>query len=188
MQLFSSLSILCVAFFETGMKTDFFQSCGHCWVFQICWHIECSTFIALSFSIWNSSTGIPIPSLAFFVVMLSKAHLTSHSMMSGSRWVIIPLWLSGLWSSFLYSSSVFSCHLLLISSASVRSLPFLSFIDQPRQHIKKQRHHVNKGPSSQGYGFSSSHVWMWELDYKESGALKNWCFWTVVLEKTLFFS
>ena len=52
--------------------------------------------------------------------------------------------------------------------------------------LKKQRHYfVNKGPSSQGYGFSSSHVWVWELDYKESWALKNWCFWTVVLEKTL---
>ena len=58
--------------------------------------------------------------------------------------------------------------------------------DQPRQHIKKQRHcFANKGPSSQGYGFSSSHVWMWELDYKESWAPKNWWFWTVVLEKTL---
>ena len=59
--------------------------------------------------------------------------------------------------------------------------------DQPRQHIKKQRHYfANKGPSSQGYGFSSSHpVWMWELDYKESWAPENWCFWTVVLEKTL---
>ena len=57
--------------------------------------------------------------------------------------------------------------------------------DQPRQHIKKQRHYfVNKGPSSQNYGFSSSHVWMWEWDYKESWAPKNWCFWTVVLEKT----
>ena len=56
--------------------------------------------------------------------------------------------------------------------------------DQPRQHTKKQRHHfTNKGLSSQGYGFSSSHVWMWELDYKESWALKNWCFWTVILEK-----
>ena len=51
---------------------------------------------------------------------------------------------------------------------------------------RDQRHYfANKGPSSQGYGFSSSHVWMWELDYKESWALKNWCFWTVVLEKTL---
>ena len=58
--------------------------------------------------------------------------------------------------------------------------------DQPRQHIKKQRLYFNnKGPSSQGYGFSSSHEWMWELDYKESWVQKNWCFWTVVLEKTL---
>ena len=58
--------------------------------------------------------------------------------------------------------------------------------DQPRQHIKKQRYYfANKGPYSQGYGFSSSHVWMWELDYKGSWALKNWCFWTVMLEKTL---
>ena len=58
--------------------------------------------------------------------------------------------------------------------------------DQPRQHIKKQRHYfANKGPSSQSYGFSRSHVWMWELDYKENWAPKNWCFWTVVLEKTL---
>ena len=55
-----------------------------------------------------------------------------------------------------------------------------------RQHIKNQRHYfVNKVSSSQGYGFSSSHVWMWELDYKESWAQNNWCFWTVVLEKTL---
>ena len=58
--------------------------------------------------------------------------------------------------------------------------------DQPRQHIKEQRHwFANKGPSCQSYGFSSSHVWIWELDYKESWTLKNWCFWTVVLEKTL---
>ena len=58
--------------------------------------------------------------------------------------------------------------------------------DQPRQRIKKQRHYfANKGPSSQGYGFSSGHVGMWELHYKESWLQKNWCFWTVVLEKTL---
>ena len=64
--------------------------------------------------------------------------------------------------------------------------PWKKSYDQPRQHIKKQRHYfANKGPSSQSYGFSSSHVWMWELDHKESWALKNWCFWTVVLEKTL---
>ena len=54
------------------------------------------------------------------------------------------------------------------------------------KHIKKQRHYfANKGPSSEGYGFSSGHVWMWDLDYKESWVPKNWCFWTVVLEKTL---
>ena len=64
--------------------------------------------------------------------------------------------------------------------------PWKESYDKPRQHIKKQRHYfVNKGLSSQGYGFSSSHVWMWELDYKESLAPKNWCFWTVVLEETL---
>ena len=64
--------------------------------------------------------------------------------------------------------------------------PWKKSYDQPRQHITKQRHYfANKGSSSQSYGFSSSHVWMWELDHKESWALKNWCFWTVVLEKTL---
>ena len=57
---------------------------------------------------------------------------------------------------------------------------------KPRQHIKKQRHYfVNKGPSREGYGSSNGHVWMWELDYKESWAPKNWCIWTVVLEKIL---
>ena len=57
---------------------------------------------------------------------------------------------------------------------------------QPRQHIKKQRHYfADKGPYSQSYGFSSSHVWMWDLDHKKSWVLKNWCFWTVVLEKIL---
>ena len=91
---------LALPFFRIGMITDLFQSCGHCWVFQICWYIECSTFTASSFRIWNSSTGIPSPPLALFVVMYSKAHLTLHSRMSGSRWVITPSWLSGLWRSF----------------------------------------------------------------------------------------
>ena len=64
--------------------------------------------------------------------------------------------------------------------------PWKKSYEQLRQLIKKQRHYfANKGPSSQSYGFSSSHVWMWELDYKESWALKNWCFWIVMLEKTL---
>jgi len=96
------------------MKTAFFLSCGHCWIFQICWHLECSTFTASSFKTWNSSAGIPSPPLALFVVMLPKDHLTSHSRMSGSRWVITPSWLSGSCRSFLYSYSVYSCHLFLI--------------------------------------------------------------------------
>ena len=64
--------------------------------------------------------------------------------------------------------------------------PWKESYDQTWQHIQKQRYYfVRKGPSSQGYDFSSSHVWMWELDHKESWVSKNWCFWTVVLEKTL---
>ena len=65
-------------------------------------------------------------------------------------------------------------------------IPWKKRYDQPRQHIKNQRHYfANKGLSSQGYCFSSDHVWMCELDYKESWVPKNWWFWTVVLEKTL---
>ena len=65
-------------------------------------------------------------------------------------------------------------------------IPWKKSYDQPRQHIKKQRHFLaDKGPYSQSYDFSSSHVWMWELDYKEGWVPKNWCFQSVVLEKTL---
>ena len=65
-------------------------------------------------------------------------------------------------------------------------LPCKKSYDKPRQHIKRQRHHfAGKGPSSWSYGFSSNHVQMWELDHKEGWAPKNWCFWIVVLEKTL---
>ena len=67
----------------------------HCWVSQICWHVECSTFTASSFRIWNSSLGIQSPPLALFVVMLPKTRLPSHSKMSGSRWVITPSWYMG---------------------------------------------------------------------------------------------
>ena len=64
--------------------------------------------------------------------------------------------------------------------------PWKESYDQARPYIKKQRHYfANKGPSSQGHGFSNGHVWMWELDHKESWVLKNWWFWTVALEKTL---
>ena len=106
------------------MKTDFFQSCGHCWVFQICWHIDCNTLTS-SFRIWNSLTGIPSPPLSLFVVMLPKTYLTSHSRIALGEWFTWS-WLSGSW-SFLCSSSVCSYD-PLISSASVRSIPFLSFI------------------------------------------------------------
>ena len=106
---------LALSFFGTGMKIDLLQSCGHWWVFQICWYIECSTFTRSSFRIWNNSTGIPSPLRAWFIVMLPKTHLTSHSRMSGSRWEIKPSWLSGSWRSFLYNSYVYSCHLFLIS-------------------------------------------------------------------------
>ena len=111
------------------MKTDLFQSCGHCWIFQICCHIECSPFTASSFRIWNSSTGIPSPPLTLFVVILPKA-----------TWLHIPGCLAlgelshhhdylGCEALFLFSSSVYSWHLFLISSASVRSRPLLSFIE-----------------------------------------------------------
>ena len=109
------------------MKTDLFQSCGHCWVVQICWHIEYTTFTASSIRIWNSSAGIPSPPLVLSILMLLKAHLTSYSRMSGFRWVITPSWWSGPWRSFLYSS-VYSCHLFLVPSASTRSIQFLFFI------------------------------------------------------------
>ena len=70
---------LALPFFGIEVKTDLFQSCGHCWVFQICWYVECRTLIASSFRIWNSSAGLPSPPLALFIVMLPKAHLTLHS-------------------------------------------------------------------------------------------------------------
>ena len=75
---------------------------------------------------------------------------------------------------------------MMTAAMKIKDTLWKKSYDQPRQHIKKQRHHfANKGPSSQSYGFSSSHVWMWKLDHKEGWVPKNWCFWTVVLEKTL---
>ena len=75
---------------------------------------------------------------------------------------------------------------MVTAAMRLKDAPWKKSFDEPRQHSKKQRHYfVDKGPSSQSYGFSSSHVSVWGLDYKESWVLKNWCFWTVVLEKTL---
>ena len=76
---------LVLLFFGIGMKTDLFQSCGHCWVFQIFWHIACSSLTPSSFRIWNSTAGIPSPPLVLFIVMLPKALLISHSRVSSSR-------------------------------------------------------------------------------------------------------
>ena len=73
-----------------------------------------------------------------------------------------------------------SLHMATAAMKSKMFAPWKKSYDQPRQHIKNQRHYF-----ADKSGFSSSHVWMWELDHKESWALKNWCFWTVVLEKTL---
>ena len=71
-------------------------------------------------------------------------------------------------------------------SLKLKEAPWKKSYDQLRQHIKKQRHYfANKVPHSKSYGFSSGHVWMWELDHKENWTPKNWCFWTVVLEMTL---
>ena len=91
---------LALPFFGIGMNSEHSQTCGHWWVIQICWPIECSTFTVSSFRIWNSLTGIPSLLLSLFVVMLPKVHLTSHSRMSDSRWVITPSWLPGSWRSF----------------------------------------------------------------------------------------
>ena len=75
---------------------------------------------------------------------------------------------------------------MVIAAMKLKDTPWKESYDQPRYHIKKQRHYfANKGPSSQGYGFSSGHLWMWELDGEESWAPKNRCFWSVVLVKTL---
>ena len=81
------------AFFGIGMKTDLFQSCGHYWVFHICWHTECSTFTASSFRIWNRSTGIPSPALALFVV-IRWSHEMESSWMGlvplSKSWELVP--------------------------------------------------------------------------------------------------
>ena len=107
------------------------------WGFPVLWPllsfpyllaVEYSILTASSFRSWNSSAGIQSIPLALFIVMLPKVYVNSRSRMSGFRWVITPLWLSESWRSFLYYSSVYSCHLILIFSASVRFIQFLSFI------------------------------------------------------------
>ena len=91
---------LVLPFLGIWIRIDLFQSCGHYWVFHICWHIECSTLTASSFRILNSSSGITSLPLALLATVLPKAHLTSYSRMSDSKWVTTPLWLSGSLTSF----------------------------------------------------------------------------------------
>ena len=94
-----------------------------------------------------------------------------------------PFWRSVL--GFLWKEWCWSWNSSTLATSCKELTPWKVMI-KPRQCINKQRHYfANKSLSSQGYGFSNSHVWMWELDYKESWAQKNWCFWTVMLEKTL---
>ena len=119
---------LALPFLGIWMRIDLFQFCGHCWVFQMWWHIECSTSIAWAFRTLNSSAGILSPPLALLAVVPPKAHLTSHSRKSDSEWGTTPSWLSWSSRSFVYSSFVYSFCFFLIFSASIRSLPFLFFI------------------------------------------------------------
>ena len=125
---------------------------GNCFSLELKWKLTFSSNVttaefskfagilraAASFRTWNSSAGIPSPPLALFVVMFPKAHLTSDSRMSDSRWLITPSWLSGSLRSFLYSSSVYPCHLFLISSASLGPYHFCPLLC-PSFHSKGQR-------------------------------------------------
>ena len=137
--------MLCLLACEVSAIVREFEHFWHCLSLGLEWKLTLSSPVATaefskcagilsaailtvsSFRTWNNSAGIPSPPLALFIVILPKVHLTSHSRMSGSRWVITPSWLSGSLRSFL-NSSVFSYHLFFIFSASVRSIPFLSFI------------------------------------------------------------
>ena len=147
--------------------------------FQIFWHIECSTFIASSFRIWNSSSGIPSPQLTLFVLMLRQAYLTSYSGMSGSRWVSIPSWLSGSLRSLCIVLRVFLppllnlfcfCYVLAVSvlyfthSCMQCSLAFSNFLEE----ISSLSHSV------------ANYMWRWmrKLDNFNSS---DWVFFKIAL-------
>ena len=136
------------------MKTDLFQSCGHCWVFQICWHIECSTFTALFFRIWNSSIGIPSPPPALLVVMLPKAHLTSHSRMSGSNnYSTTLLFPYGCEDSVRFTKEIFTvCQVLsqvLELKTTHPTLPYRYHIQEEKIiHLKLLVQHSGEGQGS----------------------------------------
>ena len=115
---------------------------------------------------------INISFLFIYSVDISITFCLSINQLIGN-WVASIFWLS--WIMLLWTFINKFLHGYMLT-------PWKESYEQPRQHIKKKRHYfVNKDPSNQGYGLPSSHIWMWELDYKESWAPKNWCFWTVVL-------
>ena len=103
-----------IAFLWDWSETEIFQSCGHCWVFQICWHIECSTLTASSFRIWNSWTGIPSSPLALFIEMLPNTWLCISGCLALGKWSHHCGYL-GHEDLFSYSSSVYSCLLNIFS-------------------------------------------------------------------------
>ena len=120
-------------------------------------------------------------------------HGILHNLETQTTWIHI---FASAWTSWVTLSELLHLLIIMIASASeylvllifyLKTLaPWTKSYNNHREYIKKQRHYfANKGLSSQSYGFSSSHVWIWGLVYKESWVPKNWCFWTVVLEKTL---
>ena len=127
-QLYGSLNILWYSF-SLGLEWKLtFSSSEAIAEFSNFAGIEFNTLTSSSFRIWNSSAGNPSPPLALFVVIFPKPHLTSHSRISGSRWVTAPVRLSRSLRPFMYSSPAYSFLFFLISSPSVKSLQFLSFI------------------------------------------------------------
>ena len=112
--------------------------------------------------------------------------VTEHRLSRCSAWAWLPCGMWGLPEPEIEPRSLALAGRFLTTRSPRESFINMIFGYYMIFHIKKQRHYfTNKGLSGQGYGFSSGHVWMWELDYKESWVPKNWCFWTVVLEKTL---
>ena len=143
------------------MKTDLFPVLWPLLSIPICWCIECSTFTASSFRIWNTSTRIPSPPVALFIVMFSKAYLTWHSGLSGSRSVITPSWLSWSWRSFLYSSSLYSSHRMW-STGEGNGKPLQYFcLENPMNSMKRQKDRILKEelPRSVGSQYATGDQW-----------------------------
>ena len=132
----------------------------------------------------SGGQSIGVSASASFLPMILKLNIQKTKIMASDP--IISWQIDGGTVETVADFIFLGCKITVDSDCSHEIKRCLLFGRKVRQHIKKQRHYfANKGPSSQSYGFSSSHVWMWELDYKESRVPKNWCFWTVVMETTL---